>query len=119
MSAIRYCQLLKKHSFIVNKGKPLVKNFLNLLLQNGVIVGYKETITTLQIYLKYDKYGKPVWSNVKKFIKDKQVITIDVVQMQELSFQLGLYILSTNKGLLDHFNACKLNIGGRLLFFIK
>jgi small subunit ribosomal protein S8 len=108
-------------SFILHPRKTYCALILNILWEEGFILGYKiskQNSKMLEIFLKY-KQGIPVIKNLMPISKPSQRVYCSSKQLWKLNSNLGLYILSTNKGILS-LNTCKkLNIGGELILIIN
>lgn len=119
-SNIKNGQLAQK-SFIIQRKKQLIEQFLNILWDEGFIIGYKVSKTdkkTLKIFLKYNT-GKPVINTIKFISKPSRKIYFSTKQLWKLKPNNTLIILSTNHGLLPDFKCKKLNIGGELFVSIN
>ena len=72
-----------------------------------------------EIFLKYKYNNLLVIKHVTSITKPSSKIYCSVKQLWKINFNLGLILLSTNKGILS-LNSCKkLNIGGELLCLIS
>ena len=117
ISSINNGQLAKK-AFVVQSSKKLSKEILNILWDEGFILGYKESFNSLKIYLKYHK-GFPAISLIKTLSKPSLRIYLSSNQLWKINFTSGLVILSTTKGLMSD-NECKKNkLGGEPFIVIK
>lgn len=124
----------------------LVIAVLNVLQENGYIRGYRfhqNTSNKLQILLKY-KNQKPAINKTIRISKPSKRVYISINQLLRLRrreqdkislitgkshcpdhagrghfvFMKGLFILSTSKGVWDHFTAHQFNVGGEVLCHI-
>ena len=117
ISTISNGQLAKK-SFVMQSAKKSSKKILNVLWDEGFILGYKESMNSLKIYLKY-KNGLPVISLIKIFSKPSLRVYYSVKQLWKLNSNNGLIILSTNKGFMSDKECKKKNLGGELFIIVK
>ena len=99
ISAINNGQLAKKF-FVIHSYKKASKKILNILWDEGFILGYKESFNSLKIFLKYQN-GKPSIALIKILSKPSLKVYFSVNQLWKLNFNNGLIILSTNKGFMS------------------
>lgn len=117
ISTISNGQLAKK-SFVTQSSKKSSKKILNVLWDEGFILGYKEYSNYLKIYLKYQN-GLPVITLIKILSKPSLRIYYSVKQLWKLNSNNGLIILSTNKGFMTDQDCKKKKIGGEPFIIIK
>jgi ribosomal protein S8 len=107
-------------SFILYPQRKNCGLVLNILWEEGYILGYtvsKKYPRMFEIFLKY-KDNNSVIKHLTSIAKPSCKIYCSVKQLWKIKFNLGLILLSTNKGILT-LNSCKkLNIGGELLCLI-
>jgi small subunit ribosomal protein S8 len=111
-----------RKSFILQKQKKICKSFLNILWDEGYILGYKiyqNNSNTIKIFLKYNQEGKPVINSLKLISKPGQRINYSIKQIWKINSNKIFIIFSTNKGLLSIIDCKKLNIGGEPLVVIN
>lgn len=99
----------------------LTISFLNILWDEGFILGYKINnldSTLLKIFLKY-KNGSPVINSIKLIYKPSRQIYYSVAQLWRLDSKKSLIILTTPKGLMTTHECKKTQTGGKPLFIIK
>jgi len=99
---------LKERITVLLEEKGYIKNFT-------VIQGEKFPI--IRVHLKYDLYGKPVIKEVKRVSKPGRR-TYEGKEIRKYLGGLGLYVLSTSKGLLTDKEARAQGVGGEVLFSI-
>ena len=119
-ASIKNAQIVKK-SFILCPSQNFCTAFLNILWDEGFIIGYKTLPTkpgTLQIFLKY-KNGRPVINSFNLITKPGNRVYYSVKQLWKINCGSGLLIVSTNKGLLTLHECKKLNVGGEPFIIIK
>ena len=105
---------LSKRDFIFNKRKKYCESFLQILWNEGFILGYKigsEQSNKIKIFLKY-KNGKPVIRSIKLISKPSRRIYYSVKQIWKINSSKSFIIFSTNKGLKSIIECKKLKIGG-------
>lgn len=113
---------LTGRSFILQKQKKICKSFLNILWNEGYILGYKNyknNSNTIKIFLKYNQEGKPAINSLKLISKPGQRINYSIKQIWKINSNKTLIIFTTNKGLLSLVDCKKLKIGGEPLVIIN
>lgn len=103
--------LSNKNKIIFSYQSKFLFNFLNILIQEGYIYGYKKIGSSIIVYLKYNN-NKPTIQKIKAYPKNTFK---KIVNLNEFKNSVYIYILTTPQGLLSHRNAIKLNTGGSLL----
>lgn len=117
---IKNGQIARK-SFILQKQKKICKSFLNILWDEGYILGYKNyqnNSNTIKIFLKYNQ-GKPVINSLKLASKPGHRIYYSVKQIWKINSNKTFIIFTTNKGLLTIVDCKKLKVGGEPLVIIN
>lgn len=117
VSTINNGQLAKK-SFVIQSSKTSSKKILNVLWDEGFILGYKESFNSLKIYLKYQN-GLPVITLIKVISKPSLRVYYSVKQLWKIKSNNGLIILSTNKGFMSDIECKQKNLGGEPCIIIK
>nr|YP_010047258.1 ribosomal protein S8 [Eucampia zodiacus]QPJ79924.1 ribosomal protein S8 [Eucampia zodiacus] len=107
--------------FILQRQTKICSSFLNILWNEGYILGYK--IDSLdkkkfKIFLKY-KNNKPVITALKSFSTPGNRIYLNTKQLWKISSIEGLLIISTNKGLLTLSECKKKKVGGEPFVIVK
>nr|QHD45144.1 30S ribosomal protein S8 [Codium fragile] len=103
-----------KNVSIQNLNKNL--QIIQILKKEGFIHSYSIiSPQIIQIELKYTHTQKAILLNLKRISTPGRRIYIKAKEMPILFGGLGIYILSTSKGLLTNKEAQKYNIGGELL----
>jgi small subunit ribosomal protein S8 len=115
--------ILIRTAFIYQKTKKNNKELLNILWDEGFILGYKmyktkNKLYTFKIFLKYTR-SNSVISSIKFISKPGLKIYCSLKQLWKLNLVKGLLIISTNKGLKTLTECKKLKLGGELLFLVK
>jgi small subunit ribosomal protein S8 len=103
---------LNKKSFILYRKKKLCESFLNILWNEGFILGYAiENDKTIKIFLKYQN-NKPAINSIKFVSIPSQKIYYSTEQIWKIDSSKSFIIFSTNKGLKSIIECKKLKIGG-------
>ena len=97
-ASIQNGQLANK-LFILQKKTKLCSLILNILWDEGYILGYKIENKHFKVFLRY-KNNNPVISSLKSISKPGNRIYYTCKQIWKINSSKGLIILSTNKGLL-------------------
>jgi small subunit ribosomal protein S8 len=112
---------MANRAFILQRKKKICESFLNVLWDEGYILGYKNSqndCTTIKIFLKYNQ-GKPVINSLKLISKPGHRIYYSAKQIWKIDSNRTLIIFTTNKGLLTTLGCKKLKIGGEPLVVIN
>ena len=109
---------LSKKAYIYHKKTLLCQSVLNVIWDEGFILGYKIEQKKLKIFLKY-KNMKPSINSIKIISKPGLKVYYSTKQLWKIDSSKGLVILSTNKGF-KSLNECKKhNLGGEPVFIIN
>ena len=95
--------------------------FLNILWDEGFILGYKisnSDSNLLKIFLKY-KNGDPVINSIKFVFKPSRHIYYSASQLWKLDSKKSITIMTTPKGLMTVYECKRSQTGGKPLFMIK
>lgn len=117
---IKNGQLVKK-PFVIQTKKNFCESFLNILWDEGFILGYKISTSNpneLKIFLKYVK-NKPAITQFKSISKPGQRIYYSLKQIWKIDSSKTFIIVSTNLGLKSIIECKKLRIGGEPLAFVS
>lgn len=101
-------------AYVLQTKKKVCETFLNLLWDEGLILGYKKINGNpdfLKIYLKYKK-GKPVISNFKVLSKPGKRVYYPASYICKLKASKTFLVLSTNFGLKTITDCKQLQVGG-------
>nr|YP_010131759.1 ribosomal protein S8 [Thalassiosira profunda]QPZ94127.1 ribosomal protein S8 [Thalassiosira profunda] len=112
---------ISRRNFIFQQKTKLTIAFLNILWDEGFILGYKidnVDSSLLKIFLKYKK-GNPVIKSIKCVYTPSRNIHYSVAQLWKFDSKKSLVILTTSKGLLTAQECRKAQIGGKPLFIVK
>lgn len=120
LAKIKNGQIVKK-SFVIHHKKKICASFLNILWDEGFILGYKisgKRLNKFKIFLKY-KNGKPNINSLISITKPSLRKYYSLNQLWKLKSNNSLLIISTNKGLYSLEECKKLRLGGELFLLIK
>jgi small subunit ribosomal protein S8 len=117
---------LAKRSFVLHPKKKICEKFLDVLWNEGFILGYKNYFKTVKtykkditkIFLKY-KNGKPVINLIKPITKPGRRVYFTAKQIWKMNSKNTLVVFSTNKGLRTLNDCKKLKIGGELYIILN
>ena len=117
---IRNGQKTRKLKILVKKSKNTI-NILDILRTEGFIRGYIIEDKNISVLLKYLS-DKPVITKIEPisaYNKNKFISANNLLQLKELTKKsnqgLGLFILSTSKGILSDYKSIEKNVGGQLI----
>ena len=97
---------------------------LEVLQEEGYILGFQQfndNITQkncIKVLLKYNDTGKSTIQNIFRISTSGRRIYISIEQLWKIKGTLGVFVLSTSKGILTDREARLLNLGGELLLGI-
>lgn len=120
IATINNGQLAKK-AFVLQTHKKACEGILNVLWDEGFILGYKiskNNLKTIKIFLKY-KNGFPVISLMKVLSKPSLRIYYSVKQLWKLDSSKGIIILSTSKGFMSNNDCKNFFLGGEPIILVK
>ncbi len=112
---------LAKKAFVAQKKKKICEYILNVLWDEGFILGYKvekEDPTKLRIFLKYNK-GKPVIQTLKPITKPGFRVYYSLKHIWKIDSSKTFLIISTHKGLKTLCGCKKLKLGGEPFLIIN
>ena len=112
---------LSKKPFIFQKKTTICSRILNILWDEGFILGYKIYSDNLDFFIVFLKYikTKPCITYIRGISKPSNRIYLSIKGIWKIQSEPGLYILSTDKGVLSLKNCKRLNVGGELLVFLN
>lgn len=91
---------------------------LNVLYKEGYIRGFTLTSQnplTIEVLLKYDNFGNPTIKQISRISKPSRRFYTNIKLLWNLKAGLGIFILSTPKGVMSHLDAKILNTGGEVI----
>lgn len=123
ISNIKNGQLSKKPYIILKQtNKKICESVLNVLWDEGFILGYKNTQFVsnnyVKVFLKY-KNGDPVINSIKVVSKPSLKIFFSLKNLWKFDTNQGTLILSTNKGVMSSTDCKKLRLGGQALVIVN
>jgi small subunit ribosomal protein S8 len=120
IAAIKNGQLAKK-STVKCYRKTSIESILNILWNEGFILGYKvskKNPQILKIFLKY-KNGNPVISSIKPVSKPGLKVYYSLKQLWKIESSKGTLVISTTRGFLSNNDCKKKKLGGEPFLIIK
>lgn len=108
-----------RHAVVEAPSSKLVEALLKVIKQEGYIRDFKTEATEdghkkVRIELKYVE-GQPVFSEIVRISKPGRRVYSACKDLQKVHGGLGIYILSTPKGLLPDYEARQHNVGGEIV----
>ena len=92
---------------------------LDVLVTEGYVRGYEvsanDNIRYIDIELKYSANGKSVISEIHRVSKPGKRVYSPIDKLKGYYNNMGIYILSTSKGVLSDREAHQLKIGGEVI----
>ena len=107
-----------KKSFIYVSSNSINISLLNILWEEGFINGFSSKNKKFKVFLKYNNSNSLI-SYVRFFSKPSMNVYITSNMLWKLNDKLGVFVLSTDKGLLSLKECKRSNLGGILCFFLK
>jgi len=117
---IRNGQKSRKLEIFVKKTQKTI-NILKVLKKEGFIRGYHINDKNILILLKFftDKPVINIIEPILSYNKNKYTSVKNLIQLKDLKKKnnqgLGLFLLSTSKGILSDYESIKQNIGGQII----
>ena len=109
-----------KHKKVDIPSSNMKKRVAQLLLEHGFVNNLVEVEdkkqNLLRIFLKYDHQSNSLISGLRRVSKPSLRIYADTKQVNQMKREVGLTVLSTSKGILDHHQAIEARVGGEVLF---
>lgn len=119
LTRIRNAQKSKMISMFVPHSK-MKCSILDVLKAEGYIKSYvvnnmSHNINEIEVTLKYSVSGKPVIQEIQRVSKPGKRAYSSSVAMKPYYNGMGIYILSTSKGVLSDRDARRLGVGGEVI----
>ncbi|MDF2965578.1 MAG: rpsH [Rickettsiaceae bacterium] len=119
LTRIRNAQQSKLISVDVPYSKMKV-NILDVLVEEGFVESYEVTNLgnnkkNIEVSLKYFNYGKPVIQKIIRESKPGKRMYSSIESLKGYYNNMGIYILSTSKGVLSDKRARQLGVGGEVI----
>jgi len=112
---------LAKRDFIYHPRKKFCESFLQILWNEGFIVGYtipSKDPKKLKIFLKY-KNNRPTINSIKLISRPGRRIYYSINQIWKIDSSKSFIIFSTNQGLKSVIDCKKCKIGGEPFIVIN
>lgn len=112
---------LAKRNFIYQTRKNICESFLQIMWDEGFILGYlidNSNSNKLKIFLKYNE-GKPVINSIKIISKPSKRVYWSINQIWKIDSSKNFIIFSTNKGLKSIIDCKKMKLGGEPFIVIN
>ena len=100
-----------RRDFVFQTKQKICESFLQILWDEGFILGYKIETNKIKIFLKYIN-GEPAIKNIKLISKPSRRIYYSIKQIWKIDSSKSFIIISTNQGLKSLTECKKLKIGG-------
>ena len=111
--------------FEINLFSPTPKiclKILNILYKEGFIRGFKTVYIDNKLYvkvlLKYTLDGNPTITKILRISKPGCRIYTPIKSLWKINSGSGIFILSTNNGVLTDEDARNLNVGGEVICYV-
>lgn len=119
LTRIRNAQKSKLVTMLVPYSKMKCA-ILDVLKEEGYIASYsvidtKQVKSTIEVCLKYSAQGKPAIQEIQKVSKPGKRIYSSIEALPGYYNGMGIYILSTSKGILSDRRAHQLCVGGEII----
>jgi small subunit ribosomal protein S8 len=103
---------------LYNPSSTICIQILNILYKEGFIRGFKIKSNhplVVEVLLKYDAFGNPAIKQISRLSTSSKRIYVNIKMLWNIKAGLGIFILTTSKGLMTHLDAKILNHGGEVL----
>jgi small subunit ribosomal protein S8 len=111
-----------KHKKVDVPSSNLKKRVAQFLLDHDYINKFVEVEdkkqNLLRIFLKYDHQNNSLIGGIRRVSKPSLRIYADQKKVSQMRREVGLAVLSTSKGIMDHRQAQSSKVGGEVLFKI-
>ncbi len=119
LTRIRNAQKSKLLSVVAPHSKMKIA-VLNVLKEEGYVAGYKAAKldsgkSVIEIGLKYSAMGKPAIHEISRVSKPGKRVYSPVGDLSEYYSGMGIYVLSTSRGVMSDRTARGLGIGGEII----
>ena len=118
LARIRNAQM-RRQKYTLLKCSKHVKSVLDVLVREGYIEGYQEVeqskvVHLLKVDLKYYQ-GQPVINQIERVSKPGRRVHMSLGSLPKSEGGLGIYIVSTSKGVLSDYEARTQQVGGEVI----
>lgn len=118
LTIIKNAEKIGRKECVVHTSK-LIKSVLKIMHENGYIGSFELIDDGKGGKFRIDLEGKIIDANV---VKPRFSVTVDELEKYEKRFlpaeNVGLLIMSTSKGVIDHRKAKELHVGGKLISYV-
>ncbi|KAF8818188.1 30S ribosomal protein S8 [Rickettsia endosymbiont of Cardiosporidium cionae] len=116
LTRVRNAQSSKLISVSVITSKLNV-SILSVLAEEGYIIGFNSNQSTnlTDVKLKYSRSGRAAIFEIHKVSKPGKRVYSAIRKLKNYYNNMGVYILSTSKGVMSDKNARSLNVGGEVV----
>lgn len=112
-------QKKRLNSIILRKpASKLCLQLLDILQREGYIYNYsikQEKPLSIEVKLKYTLLGTPVITEINRISKPSKRVYVNSKSLWNLNSGMGIFIISTPKGLMTDLDAKIINQGGEIL----
>lgn len=121
LTRIRNALQARKEEVEIPSSKLKVR-IAEILREEGYIKGFKVVPDNrqgiLKVFLKYDEYGEPVISGLKRVSKPGRRVYVSKEEVPRVMGGLGIAILTTSRGLMTDREARKAGVGGEVICYV-
>lgn len=119
LATLKNCEMIGKKVAYIRPISKLILQVLEVLKKHGYIKDYKVVSKLRGGIVEVHLQGK---IHDIKAIKPRFPVKVKEIPLWEKkllpSYRMGILILSTPKGVMDHHEAKKLHMGGRLIAYV-
>lgn len=114
INLIKLTILHNKEGFIIVNNKKNIE-VLKIFIKLNIIKFIKIDGKRIIVWINYIN-GKPIFKNIVNLYKPGHIYTISLKNLKKVSYNHNwILILSTNKGLMNNFEALRNNVSGVLV----
>jgi small subunit ribosomal protein S8 len=110
---------MKSKDYVDMPSSKMKQNIVKLLKDEGFIKGYRyiedNKQGVIRVYMKYGANKEKIIHSIKKISKPSRRFYIGKEDILKIKGGLGVYILSTSKGVVTGVKARELNVGGEII----
>jgi small subunit ribosomal protein S8 len=111
---------LARHPAVSVPASRTKERVLELLIEEGYIASFSHEQDfagkpVLKIFLRYDRHGGPVIREVRRVSRPGRRVYVKKNNIPRQRGGLGVYIISTSRGMLSDAGARKAGLGGELI----
>lgn len=114
LTRIRNAQKSKLISVSLPASK-MKSNILDVLKDEGYISNFSITENNITVNLKYSRGGRPAISEIHRISKPGRRLYSSIKDLPGYYNNMGIYILSTSRGVLSDREALSRNVGGEVI----